>query len=131
MGFDVTTDMMGTCTMKYSPRVHEHIARQPDLAEVHPGQPEATQQGVLEILYRFDRMMCAIAGMDAFSFQPASGAQGIYTNACIIRAYHAARGEADRRDVGRAWQRRCTLRKSVHRTGGQIPVTHRCADWIR
>jgi len=98
MGFDVTTDMMGTCTMKYSPRVHEHIARLPDLAEVHPNQPEATQQGILEILHRFERMMCAIAGMDAFSFQPASGAQGIYTNACIIRAYHASRGEADQRD---------------------------------
>jgi glycine dehydrogenase subunit 2 len=67
MGFDVTTDMMGTCTMKYSPRVHEHIARLPDLAELHPRQPEDTQQGILEILYRFNRMMCAIAGMDAFS----------------------------------------------------------------
>ena len=97
MGFDVAVDMMGTCTMKYSPRVHEHIVRKPDVADVHPRQPESTQQGILEILYRFNRMMCAIAGMDAFSFQPASGAQGIYTNACIIRAYHASRGEADQR----------------------------------
>ena len=98
MGFDVAVDMMGTCTMKYSPRAHEHIVRKPDVADVHPRQPESTQQGILEILYRFNRMMCAIAGMDAFSFQPASGAQGIYTNACIIRAYHASRGEADQRD---------------------------------
>jgi len=98
MGFDVTTDMMGTCTMKYSPKVHEHIVRAARLADVHPGQDPETLQGVLAILYRFNRMMCAIAGMDEFTFQPASGAQGIYTNACLIRAYHAARGELGRRD---------------------------------
>ena len=98
MGFDVTADMMGTCTMKYSPKVHEHVARLPGFADVHPLQDPETLQGTLEILYRFNRMMCAIAGMDAFTFQPASGAQGIYTNACLIRAYHAARGEGGQRD---------------------------------
>ena len=98
MGFDVTADMMGTCTMKYSPKVHEYVARMPGFADVHPLQDPETLQGTLEILYRFNRMMCAIAGMDAFTFQPASGAQGIYTNACLIRAYHAARGEGGTRD---------------------------------
>ncbi|MSP82292.1 MAG: aminomethyl-transferring glycine dehydrogenase subunit GcvPB [Alphaproteobacteria bacterium] len=98
MGFDVTTDMMGTCTMKYSPKVHDHVARDHRLADVHPLQDPETIQGVLEILYRFNRMMCAIAGMDEFTFQPGSGAQGIYTNACIIRAYHAARGDQARRN---------------------------------
>ncbi|MEX2650198.1 MAG: aminomethyl-transferring glycine dehydrogenase subunit GcvPB [Alphaproteobacteria bacterium] len=98
MGFDVTTDMMGTCTMKYSPKMHDHVARQPALADVHPLQDPSTLQGVLEILYRFNRMMCAIAGMDEFSFQPASGAQGIYTNACLIRAWHQSRGELTKRD---------------------------------
>ena len=98
MGFDVTADMMGTCTMKYSPKVHEYLARLPGFADVHPLQDPATLQGTLEILYRFNRMMCAIAGMDAFTFQPASGAQGIYTNACLIRAYHESRGEGGRRD---------------------------------
>lgn len=98
MGFDVTTDMMGTCTMKYSPKVHDHIARSPRLADAHPLQDPSTLQGVLEILYRFNRMMCAIAGMDEFTFQPASGAQGIYTNACLIRAWHETRGELGTRD---------------------------------
>ncbi|MGD9535629.1 MAG: aminomethyl-transferring glycine dehydrogenase subunit GcvPB [Alphaproteobacteria bacterium] len=98
LGFDVATDMMGTCTMKYSPKVHDHVARAPALAELHPLQDEETIQGLLEILYRFNRMMCAIAGMDEFSFQPGSGAQGIYTNACIIRAYHEARGELGKRN---------------------------------
>ena len=98
MGFDVTADMMGTCTMKYSPKVHEYVARVPGFADVHPLQDPETLQGTLEILYRFNRMMCEIAGMDAFTFQPASGAQGIYTNACLIRAYHASRGEGGTRD---------------------------------
>ena len=98
MGFDVTVDLMGTCTMKYSPKVHEYVARLPGFADVHPLQDPETLQGTLEILYRFNRMMCEIAGMDAFTFQPASGAQGIYTNACLIRAYHAARGEGGTRD---------------------------------
>ncbi len=98
MGFDLTPDMMGTCTMKYSPKVHEHIARLPELAELHPRQAEETLQGLLEIMYRFNRMMCEIAGMDEFIFQPASGAQGIYTNACLIRAHHESRGELAQRN---------------------------------
>ena len=98
MGFDVTADMMGTCTMKYSPKVHEYVARMPGFADVHPLQDPETLQGTLEILYRFNRMMCAIAGMDAFTFQPASGAQGIYTNACLIRAWHESRGDGGKRD---------------------------------
>src|SRR5262249_48944937 len=57
----------------------------------------STIQGLLEIMHRMNRIMCEIAGMDEFSFQAGSGAQGIYTNACIIRAWHAERGELDRR----------------------------------
>jgi glycine dehydrogenase subunit 2 len=97
MGVDATPDMMGTCTMKYSPKVNEAVARLPQVSEIHPLQDPATMQGTLEILHRFGRMMAEIAGMDEVSFQPASGAQGIYTNACIMRAWHASRGEGDRR----------------------------------
>ncbi len=98
MGFDVTTDMMGTCTMKYSPKVHEHIARGAKLADLHPLQGVDSLQGLLELMYRFNRIMCEISGMDEFTFQPASGAQGIYTNACLIRAYHESRGDLGKRD---------------------------------
>ena len=98
MGFDVTTDMMGTCTMKYSPKVHEHIARGARLADLHPLQGVESLQGLLELMYRFNRIMCEISGMDEFTFQPASGAQGIYTNACLIRAYHESRGDLGKRD---------------------------------
>jgi glycine dehydrogenase subunit 2 len=97
MGVDATPDMMGTCTMKYSPKVHEAVARQPALAELHPCQDVSTLQGLLEILHRFGRMMAEIAGMDEVSFQAGSGAQGIYTNARIMRAWHTARGEGTRR----------------------------------
>ena len=98
MGFDVTTDMMGTCTMKYSPKAHEHIARGAKLADLHPLQGVDSLQGLLELMYRFNRIMCEISGMDEFTFQPASGAQGIYTNACLIRAYHESRGDLGKRD---------------------------------
>ena len=98
MGFDVTTDMMGTCTMKYSPKAHEHIARGAKLADLHPLQGVESLQGLLELMYRFNRIMCEISGMDEFTFQPASGAQGIYTNSCLIRAYHESRGDLGKRD---------------------------------
>jgi glycine dehydrogenase subunit 2 len=58
MGVDATPDMMGTCTMKYSPKVNDHIARLPQLADLHPLQDEFTIQGLLEILYRMNRIMC-------------------------------------------------------------------------
>jgi glycine dehydrogenase subunit 2 len=97
MGVDSTPDMMGTCTMKYSPKVHEAAARQPALAELHPRQDPETLQGLLQILHQFGRMMSEIAGMDEVSFQAGSGAQGIYTNARIMRAWHASRGEGAQR----------------------------------
>ena len=62
MGFDVTTDMMGTCTMKYSPKAHEHIARGAKLADLHPLQGVDSLQGLLELMYRFNRIMCEISG---------------------------------------------------------------------
>ncbi|MBT6442408.1 MAG: aminomethyl-transferring glycine dehydrogenase subunit GcvPB [Alphaproteobacteria bacterium] len=98
LGMDVAVDMMGTCTMKYSPKMHDHVSRQPNFSDLHPLQGEETMQGLLEVMYRFNRMMCNIAGMDEFTFQPASGAQGIYTNACLIRAYRESRGELGQRD---------------------------------
>ncbi len=98
MGVDATPDMTGTCTMKYSPKVNEAVARLPQLVDSHPDQDPETLQGTLEILYRFGRIMAEIAGMDEVTFQAGSGAQGIYTNACIMRAYHAERGEGDKRD---------------------------------
>lgn len=99
LGADVNVDIgEGTCTMKYSPKVNEQLARHPKLTELHPLQDEDTVQGVLEIMYRFGKIVCEISGLDDFTFQPGGGAHGIFTNASIIRAYHESRGEGDKRD---------------------------------
>ncbi|MBI3979793.1 MAG: aminomethyl-transferring glycine dehydrogenase subunit GcvPB [Chloroflexi bacterium] len=98
LGTDLNIDIgHGTCTEKYSPKINEQLVRLPQVSALHPLQDEETVQGMLEILYGFEQMLKEISGMDRFTFQPGGGSQGIYTNASIIRAYHAARGEADKR----------------------------------
>jgi len=99
LGTDLNIDVgQGTCTMKYSPKINEQFARMPQMAEIHPLQDEETVQGILEVMYKFEQILKEISGMDQFSLQPGAGSQAIYANASIIRAYHEARGEADRRD---------------------------------
>jgi glycine dehydrogenase subunit 2 len=99
LGADLNIDVgQGTCTMKHNPKVNEQLARLPEVAELHPLQDEDTVQGILEIYYRLEQMLREISGLDRFTFQPGAGSQAIYTNASIIRAYHAWRGQADRRD---------------------------------
>lgn len=99
LGADLNIDVgQGTCTMKHSPKVHEQLARLPQMAELHPLQDERTVQGILEILYRFEQILKEVSGLQAFTFQPGAGSQAIYTNASILRAYHTARGQADQRD---------------------------------
>ncbi len=98
LGADLNVDVgQGTCTMKYSPKVNDQLARSPKIAELHPLQDEETVQGVLEIMYRFEGFLKALSGLDAFSLQPGAGSAAIYANASIIRAYHASRGEAEQR----------------------------------
>ncbi|MCJ7707710.1 MAG: aminomethyl-transferring glycine dehydrogenase subunit GcvPB [Anaerolineales bacterium] len=99
LGADLNVDVgQGTCTMKFNPKVNDQLARMPEMAELHPLQDDETVQGILEILYRFEQILKEISGMDQFTFQPGAGSQAIYANAAIIRAYHAWRGETDRRD---------------------------------
>jgi glycine dehydrogenase subunit 2 len=100
LGNDVNIHLgLGTCTMKYSPRVNEELIRSPAVADLHPLQDEETVQGMLEVLYRFERMLCEISGMSRFTFQPAGGSQGVYANARMMRAYHEARGEGHRDEI--------------------------------
>jgi glycine dehydrogenase subunit 2 len=99
LGADLNIDVgQGTCTMKYSPKINEQLARHPKMTELHPLQNEDTVQGILAVMYQFEQILKEISGMDQFTFQPAAGSAAIYTSAAIIRAYHAARGDADRRD---------------------------------
>ncbi len=89
LGRDLNVDVgQGTCTMKYSPKVNEQLARLPQMTEIHPLQDEETVQGILEVMYKFEQILKEISGMDQFSFQPGGGSQAIYANASIIRAYH-------------------------------------------
>jgi glycine cleavage system P protein (glycine dehydrogenase) subunit 2 len=100
LGNDVNIHLgLGTCTMKYSPKVNEELVRSPNVADLHPLQDEETVQGMLEVLYRFEQMLCEISGMSRFTFQPAGGSQGVYANARIMAAYHAARGEGHRDEI--------------------------------
>jgi glycine dehydrogenase subunit 2 len=101
MGTDVTIDIsQGTCTMKYSPKFQEHVcARNPGITEIHPLQDEGTIQGILEMYYKFEQFLKEISGLDAFSFQPSGGAQGVFTNASIVRAYHEQRNDRKRTEI--------------------------------
>lgn len=89
---------VGTCTMKYNPKINEVLARSPKLTETHPLQDLSTAQGLLEIMHRLSKWLCAISGMDDFSLQPRGGAHAVLTNARIIRAYHELNGELEQRN---------------------------------
>jgi glycine dehydrogenase subunit 2 len=101
LGTDVTIDISeGTCTMKYSPKVQEHLAsRHPGIKDIHPLQPNETIQGLLEIIYKLEEFLKEISGLDRFSVQPSGGAQAVYTAASMMRAYHASRGDSKRTET--------------------------------
>ena len=84
---------LGSCTMKYNPKVHEDLARLPAFAQSHPYQPTELSQGLLQLMYDLAAYLAEITGMDRFTLQPAAGAQGELTGLRIIQAYHESKGE--------------------------------------
>lgn len=90
---------LGSCTMKYNPKINEEVARLPGLSNIHPLQPTETVQGALKLMYELENMLCEITGMSAFTLQPAAGAQGEATGLMIIKAYHRHRGDTKRRRI--------------------------------
>ena len=88
---------LGSCTMKYNPRIDEELAALPNFTGLHPLQPECTVQGALEVIYNTQKMICEITGMDDMTMQPAAGAHGEYTGLLLIRNYHKERGELEKR----------------------------------
>lgn len=84
---------LGSCTMKYNPRINERVAAMPGFARLHPYQDEADVQGMLELLYRLREFLADIAGLAEVSLQPAAGAHGEMTGLMMINAYHRDRGE--------------------------------------
>jgi glycine dehydrogenase subunit 2 len=90
---------LGSCTMKFNPKLTEWAARLPGFAGLHPMAPDATAQGTLQLLYELEGMLAEISGMDAVTLQPAAGAQGELTGILMIRAYHRSRGDLARTEV--------------------------------
>jgi len=87
---------LGSCTMKYNPKINEVTARLPGFAFTHPLQPDETVQGNLALMYELQELLKEISGFDAVTLQPAAGAQGEFTGVMIIRAYHQSRGDSKR-----------------------------------
>ena len=90
---------LGSCTMKYNPRLNEEMAALPGFADIHPLQPEESVQGCLEALYKVEGLLCEITGMDGMTMQPAAGAHGEYTGLLLIRRYHLSRGDTARTKI--------------------------------
>ena len=90
---------LGSCTMKYNPKVNDQIAALPGFASIHPLQPEETVQGCLEALDLASKYLCEITGMDDMTFQPAAGAHGELTGLMLIKKYHQANGHEGRVNI--------------------------------
>lgn len=88
---------LGSCTMKYNPKVDEWACRLPGFAGIHPYQPEETVQGALELMWDLQESLAEVAGLPAVTLQPAAGAHGELTGLLTIRAYHTAHGDARKR----------------------------------
>lgn len=84
---------LGSCTMKYNPKINEEIANLEKVTNIHPLQDESTVQGSLQIMYELQQMLCEIGGVDAVTLQPSAGAHGEFTGILITKAYHELNGE--------------------------------------
>ena len=96
---DINIYPLGSCTMKYNPKINEAVARYPGFAQIHPYQDEATVQGALELMWELQAMLGEISGFAEVALQPAAGAQGEFTGVLIIRAYHQERGDTARTKI--------------------------------
>jgi glycine dehydrogenase subunit 2 len=93
-GVDTGFYPLGSCSMKYNPKVAELVAALPGLQRLHPLQPDETVQGALELLWRLEGALCEITGMHRATLQPPAGASGELTGLLIMRGYHTKRGDA-------------------------------------
>lgn len=90
---------LGSCTMKYNPRIDEEMAALPGFTEIHPLAPAHTAEGCREVLNTARTLLCEITGMDDMTFQPAAGAHGEFTGVLLIKQYHDARGDKNRTKI--------------------------------
>ncbi|MDL2225285.1 aminomethyl-transferring glycine dehydrogenase subunit GcvPB [Eubacteriales bacterium OttesenSCG-928-M02] len=90
---------LGSCTMKYNPKIHEDLANLPGFTEIHPLQPGETVQGALQLLDEYKNLLCSLTGMDAMTLSPAAGSHGEWAGLQLIRSYHLDNGEPQRTKV--------------------------------
>ncbi|SHK46585.1 glycine dehydrogenase subunit 2 [Hathewaya proteolytica DSM 3090] len=90
---------LGSCTMKYNPRINEEVASLPGFAKIHPLQPKDSVQGCIEAMVLAEKYLAEITGMDAITFQPAAGAHGEFTGVMLIKEYHLRRGDTKRNKI--------------------------------
>ena len=98
-GIDTGFYPLGSCTMKYNPRVNERLVMLPGFRDLHPYQDEDGSQGALDLMWRLQEALIEVSGLHACSLQPAAGSQGELTGLMLMRAYFADRGEGERRDT--------------------------------
>ena len=98
-GVDSGPYTLGSCTMKYNPKVNEAIARLPGFADLHPDQPEGTVQGILKALYLLEESLKQLTGFTGATLQPAAGAHGEFTGILMIRAYHLDHGNTEKNEI--------------------------------
>jgi glycine dehydrogenase subunit 2 len=91
---DIGLYPLGSCTMKYNPKVNEKAARMPGFAGIHPAQPESSMEGALELMWRLERTLCELGGFARVTLQPAAGAQGELCGVMMIRAWHQDNGRS-------------------------------------
>jgi glycine dehydrogenase subunit 2 len=95
-GVDTGFYPLGSCTMKYNPKLNEDMAGLPGFAHIHPLQPDDTVQGAIQLVYELEQYLAEIAGMARVTLQPSAGAHGELTGLMLIKAYHQSRGEGYR-----------------------------------
>ncbi len=95
-GVDTGFYPLGSCTMKYNPKLNEDMAALPGFAHIHPLQPEHTVQGAIQLIYELERYLAEISGMTRVTLQPSAGAHGELTGLMLIKAYHQSNGQGHR-----------------------------------
>src|SRR5699024_9885916 len=98
-GLDTGFYPLGSCTMKYNPKINEDVARYDGFANLHPYQSEDCVQGSLQVLHELEKSLCEVTGMDRMTLQPAAGAHGEITGIMLIKAYHEKRGDLKRNKI--------------------------------
>lgn len=101
LNFGVDTGMypLGSCTMKYNPKINEEIVANPKFAHLHPKQDDYQVQGALEAMYTLQKSLCEVAGMDYMTLQPAAGAHGEITAITIFKKYHEVNGHSEKNEI--------------------------------